>query len=144
MKRAAIVLGILFAAYAILMIVKFATRPTLESLDVGDVKTIKVEFEPWGDEVIPAPIESSDTEAIAELVKIVKSGQETSDHKCSSRGSIRINSDRGQFLDFWFLPGHNDDYYEFRHNQKIYRVPRTSFVDAMKRLGVRDLPLQCK
>jgi hypothetical protein len=48
----------------------------------------------------------------------------------------------GRPLRVEFLPGHHDQWYEFRYDRKVYRVPRPAFVAAMMRLGVA-VPLEC-
>jgi hypothetical protein len=122
----------------------FFHQPTVTTLDAGDVRSVEVRFEPWGEEASrQAGASSADPEAIAALVAVLRSAAETPDHKCGSRGAIILRRSFGRSVELWFLPGHHTEWYEFPYAHKAYRVPRAEFVVAMQRVGV-DVPLVCQ
>jgi hypothetical protein len=117
-------------------------RPNaLQSLDARRIHSVEVRFEPWGEDAVAAPgAESRDPQAIAALVAVLRSAEETTDHKCGSRGVITLHSPRQERLEF--LPGHHEPWYEVRYAGRAYRMPRAEFIAAMKRIGV-DVPREC-
>jgi hypothetical protein len=116
-------------------------QPEVNAFDPGGVHSIQVQFEPWGKDMTVSPGSSTaDSDAVAALVTILRSGEETPDHKCSSRGVITLQRSLRRPLELRFLPGHYADWYEFRYADKVYRVPRAEFVAAMRRVGV-EVPL---
>ncbi len=117
--------------------------PALQSLNASNIRSVDVRFMPWGEDAVAAPgAESRDPEIIAALVAVLQSAEETQDHKCGSRGVLTLQSSSRRSAQLQFLPGHHEQWYEFRYAGKVYRVPRAEFVAAMKRLGV-DVPLEC-
>lgn len=122
----------------------FIAPPDPLAVSADQVRRVEVQFEPWGEDMVRAPGASSeDREAIAAVVAAVRSGQETTDHKCGSRGSVRFRRSVGLPAELRFLPGHHPEWYEFRAGGKVYRVPRAGFVAAMRRVGV-EVPLECQ
>jgi hypothetical protein len=118
--------------------------PAVTALDARDFRAVDVRFERWGEDGAVAPgASSADPEAIAELVAILRTGEETDDHKCGSRGVISLRRSFGRPAELRFLPGHHTEWYEFRYAGKVYRVPRAEFVAAMRRIGV-EIPLECQ
>ncbi len=59
--------------------------------NTNNVHSVDVEFWPWGEDGVMAPGgSSSDPEAVAALVAVIRSAEETRDHKCGSRGVITL------------------------------------------------------
>jgi hypothetical protein len=111
--------------------------------NTNNVHSVDVEFWPWGEDGVMAPGgSSSDPEAVAALVAVIRSAEETRDHKCGSRGVITLRRSLWRSERLEFLPGHHAEWYEFRYGGKIYRVPRAEFVAAMRKIGV-EVPLEC-
>ncbi len=133
---AAVVLGLLTAAgWA------YLRQPSVNALDA---RAVEVRFERWGEgEAVPPGSDTADPEAVAALVAVLRSGAESQDHKCGSRGVITLRRSAGRPVQLWFLPGHHAEWYEFRYAGRAYRVPRAEFVAAMRRVGV-EVPLQCQ
>lgn len=122
----------------------YVREPALDGLDPGDVRAVEVRFEPFGEDLSVAPgFGSADPDAIAALVAVLRSGTETGDHKCGSRGIVTLRRSFGRSPAFRFLPGHHADWYEVRYAGKVYRVPRAEFVAAMRRVG-GDVPRECQ
>ena len=122
----------------------FIAPPDPLAVPADQVRRVEVQFEPWGEDgARPPGASSEDRDAIAALVAVVRSAQETPDHKCGSRGSVRFLRFVGLPAELWFLPGHHPEWYEFRAGRKAYRVPRAEFVTAMRRVGV-EVPLVCR
>lgn len=122
----------------------FLRPPNPLKMDAGQVLRVEVVLEPWDENSVRAPVVASEgREAIAALVSVVRSGEETRDHKCGSRGIVTFRRSVGVPAELRFLPGHDDGWYEFRAGGKVYRVPRGEFVAAMRRVGV-EIPLKCQ
>jgi hypothetical protein len=83
-----------------------------------------------------------DRDEIAKLLAQIRNATEGTDHKCSSLGQIVLRNGDGKTLRLDFLPGHDEAFYEFRLNQKLYRVQRAEFLEATKSVGI-ELPLTC-
>lgn len=120
----------------------FFRGPGVAALGAGEIHTVEVRFEPRGEGRAAAPVHSSDPEAIAALVAVLRSGEATEDHKCGSCGAITLRGPVGRSEELWFLPGHHAEWYEFRYAGRVYRSPRAEFVAAMRRIGV-EVPLEC-
>lgn len=113
------------------------------AVEADQVRRVEVRFEPWGEDMVrQAGATSEDREVIALLVAVIRSGQETRDHKCGSRGVILFERSVGSAAELHFLPGHDPAWYEFRTGGRVFRVPRAEFVAAMRRVGV-EVPLEC-
>lgn len=110
-------------------------------LKAGNVQSVEVRFRKHTEKDIPpADVQSRDPEVIAAVVASIQSAKVTTDHKCGSRGEIVFRQADGSVWELEFLPGHSEDWYEFRYGKKIYQVQRGALVNAMKRMGV-SLPL---
>jgi predicted RNA-binding Zn ribbon-like protein len=138
---------VLFAAIIALAAILawfFLRPPNPLTMEANQVRRVEVQFEPWGEDMARLPgAASEDREAIAALVAVVRSGQETPDHKCGSRGAVVFQRSVGLPAVLRFLPGHHAEWYEFRAGGKVYRVPRAEFVAAMHQVGV-EVPLECR
>ena len=135
---------------AILAVIGFAAWFGVFNLGVvplaaNDVKSVEIERIDYDAQsrILPQEIIiSGEKEAIAALMQVVQSARETSDHKCGSRGTITLKTGNGTTTKLHYLAGHDDQFYEFRYNQKIYKVSREKFVEVMQKLGV-TVPLKC-
>ncbi len=114
----------------------------LAAHDVKSVEIERIDFDPQSRILPQEIIISEEKEAIAALMQVVQSARETSDHKCGSRGTITLKTGTGASTKLQYLAGHDDQFYEFRYNQKIYKVSREKFVEVMQKLGVK-VPLKC-
>jgi hypothetical protein len=143
-RRRRVLIAAGLAGLAALLVWWLLRPPDALALDAKGVSRVEVEFEPWGEDMARQPGGATgDREAIAALVQVVRSGRETTDHKCGSRGTITFQRPKGRPVELRFLPGHHAEWYEFRSGGKVYRVPRAEFVAAMRRVGV-DVPLRCQ
>lgn len=116
--------------------------PSGDPPSTNDVRSVRVWAGPWSHEQGAAPnADTSDPETVEALLAVVRSAQETHEHKCSLEGVIHLRRSFGRYERLAYLPGHDPQWYEFRHGQKIYRAPREPFVAVMRRLGV-EVPLQ--
>ena len=130
---------------AILAAIGFAAWFGLFNLGVvplaaNDVKSVEIDRIDYDEKHRTLPQEiiiSEEKEAIAALMHVVQSARETSDHKCGSRGTITLKTGAGASTKLQYLAGHDDQFYEFRYNQKIYKVSRQKFIDVMQKLGVK-------
>lgn len=116
--------------------------PAVRAFDAAEVQAVEVRSDPRGEQPTPPGASTADPEVIAAVVAVLRSGERTSDHKCGSRGTITLHRANGAPAVLEFLPGHHDEWYEFRYERGIYRVPRAEFVAAMRLLGV-EVPLKC-
>lgn len=110
----------------------------------SDVAKLEIELFPWRDELskptVAASVTVEDQGRIADVLASLKPAVPNEDHKCSSRGQIRFIQSNGSQVTIEFLPGHDVSHYEFRLNNKNYRVPRADFVRALLPLGI-EVPL---
>jgi hypothetical protein len=86
--------------------------------------------------------EPNDSKAIAALLEVFALAEETKDHECGESGTIERSVRGGRNRVLFTLLGHDDSYYELRdgrRNYKIYRVPRDSFLAALRALGAREV-----
>ena len=87
-------------------------------------------------------VQTSDPVAFGPLLAILDAATPSKDHKCEDVGEIRLLLENGTDpAALRILPGHDPAYYEFRYEQRLYRVERTAFVEALRRLGVPAVPL---
>ncbi len=111
----------------------------------SDIAKLEIELYPWVDDLRKTPGQSTtveDADRIGELLVAMKSPELREDHKCGSRGTIRFTRSNGSVCSIEFLPGHDDSHYEFRLDQKLYRIPRAEFVRILKQFGIA-VPLDC-
>ena len=117
-------------------------NPVLAGIEADSVRVVEVQFGAWGEEPPRAGGESNDPAAVAALVAVIRAAAEGTDHKCGDRGTLVLKRASGAVVRIDFLPGHSAEWYELRYGGSLYRVPRPSFVEAMRRIGV-TLPLEC-
>jgi hypothetical protein len=88
-------------------------------------------------------VSSRDPAKIESLLAALRDAQATKDHKCGDSGEVFLGKKGGEEIRLGILPGHNDQYYEFRlyrgRGYAIYRVQREGFLKAMAALGVKNL-----
>src|SRR5919201_2476309 len=127
-----VIVGVLLLAWAARI------PPRLDSLDAASVQSVEVRFGPIPQVQTRPPIRSTDQDAIAALVEVIRSAEETRDHRWGPQGTIVIRVPLGKPLVLEILPGHQGAYYEYRYGRKIYRVARPAILEAMRKLGVED------
>jgi len=76
---------------------------------------------------------------IAALLASFQTSRRTMDHRCLSVATLRIVHRTGPVDELEILPGHDSQYYEYRYNGKLYRVPRQEFVRACELIGIENL-----
>jgi hypothetical protein len=142
-KRVAIIL----AMFSAIVLGFYLYQFQLPSIDSGGYEkiTIVLDADRGVDQPVrplPITVETVDAEAIAELLGVLKSRSTTSEHKCGDLGKIQLHRKFGSSLILRYLPGHDENWYEFRiDGQGIFKVKRPEFVNAMKRIGI-DVPLK--
>ena len=115
-------------------------EPTVFSLATRDVSAVEIkrdDRDEKGKPISDANIIVDDQQAIAALLQVVHSAQETEEHKCGHRGTITLKLRNGEKPVLEYLPGHNDKFYEFRYNRKIYKVSREKFIEVMGKFDVK-------
>jgi len=85
---------------------------------------------------------TSDAAAIGPFLGALREARETGDHKCASTARVVIRPRQGPPVDVEVLPGHDDRFYEYRHDGRIDRTPRPGMLVALGRLGLSDPPLR--
>lgn len=85
---------------------------------------------------------SADKEAIRKFLALFPTASRASEHKCASDVNVQIQKKDGTTIEVRFLPGHDEEFYEYRYESRINRVKRKLFLDAMRKLGVKLLPLE--
>jgi len=92
-------------------------------------------------------VTSTDSAKIDTLVKILRSGEPTEDHKCADSGEITLQFSSGEKRVLGILAGHHEPYYEFRLQAKdgrgyeMYRVDRSALLAALADLGITQIHL---
>ena len=70
-------------------------------------RTFTAEEESW-------TVKCTDHDLIERLVLILREGQPSQDHKCADIGTITIHFEGGRAVKLGILPGHNEEFYQFR------------------------------
>jgi hypothetical protein len=95
----------------------------------------------------PQTVTSTDAVKIAALVKVLRSGEPTDDHKCADSGELTLQLASGEKRSLGILPGHHAPYYEFRlratngRNYEMYRVDRAALLAALADFGITKVDL---
>ena len=84
-----------------------------------------------------ADVRINDSVKISAILEVLRSGVAISEHKCASVGMISFDGEES--FSIGVLPGHNTDYYEFRHDGRIFRVSRKIFIDVLTAAGVKEI-----
>jgi len=114
----------------------FASKPT----DIGEVQSVEIQL--W------APLDGksktlyegsfANTEQLSALKQLfMEEGLSHSDHKCASLGHFKFVTSEG-IKTIEILPGHDEDYYEFRYDKKAYRIDRGKYISALKKLSIPE------
>lgn len=115
----------------------------IDSLSAEDVQQIEVRMLPWGGPgPEPEPVRSDDREVIRLVLEALKSIEPAPMHKCSAVGELVLAKRSGKVIKLYFLPGHDQRFYEYGGQGKTYRVDREKFVEAMQKLKVK-VPRDC-
>jgi hypothetical protein len=80
---------------------------------------------------------SRDGQAIMRLVKVLRSAEGGTPHRCMRRSELRLETAFGS-LTLDLLPGHDPAYYEFRALSWVFRVDRAALSGALEGVGARD------
>jgi hypothetical protein len=114
---------------------------SLSTIDADQVESIEVTNQP-GIAEPSLPVRSTDLETIRDFLASIQRAEKTEDHKCPSLLQVMVVSKSEKHLKILLLPGHKDRYYEFREpGVGIYRVPREPFIAALRKLGLKHVPL---
>lgn len=113
------------------------------NLPADDIEAIEIQLKAVPARQKAAKVSSKDKNKIKALLAVLRSAEETRDHKCGDSGQIILKrKDKGESK-IGILAGHNESYYEFRvyeaKHYRIFRTERDSFQEAMADLGVGDL-----
>jgi|GEM_PF-4048240 len=108
------------------------------SFTVTDIESISIDVDRRNREVPTITVNPKEKNSIDKLLSIFKNAEPTEDHKCANLGEIRFKLSSGKEIKFAYLPGHHEEFYEFRHNRRIFRIDRQEFFDAMNKLGVDE------
>ncbi len=112
------------------------------SIDADDVESIEITGD-RGSADPSLPVRSTDPEAIRDFLASIRKAEKTEEHKCASVLQVIVVRKSEKHLKMLLLPGHEDRYYEFREpGAGIFRVPREPFITALRKLGVKDVPLR--
>jgi hypothetical protein len=111
----------------------------------GTVEAVDVQLEEWGQPV--AKVSSRDEAKVQALVRVLRTGLSTGDHKCGDSGRLMLHYPNGGTQRIGILAGHDSRYYEFRvydrsgSDYAMYYVDREPFLKAMAGLGLERLDL---
>jgi len=73
-------------------------------------------------------IKISDSKSLASLLLLINGAESTDDHMCRSIATLKFFSGNSELL-FYILPGHKDEFYEFRYGDSIYKINRAKFIE---------------
>jgi len=102
----------------------------VSKVEVGLLRGPQEENDP-----IPPLVACTNRAAIRNLLVVLRQGKKAEGHKCSSAGVICLHTETGSLEKIEFLAGHSWRHYEFRHGSGLYRVSKSTFLDALTRLG---------
>ncbi|GAB4145115.1 MAG: hypothetical protein Tsb009_17140 [Planctomycetaceae bacterium] len=94
------------------------------------------------DRSIATQMTSSNPEVISQLGDVIKTAERGESHKCADIGWLKIHYHNGKTENLGILPGHDESYFEYRWGSRTNRVNRKVFLEWMKQLGVKKLPLK--
>ncbi len=112
----------------------------IKAADVTAVEVTLVRYDFEARQETTTTFRSADRTVIDGLFSVLTQRQETTDCKCPYYGYMRL---LGPSLDVrvQILPGHSTKYYDFYDTDRTrWKVPRAPFIEALERLGVKDVP----
>ena len=127
-----ILLAIVVAAVGV-MYDRWHRPPPARGLQADQVSRLRMTFlyqETAGERVIKG------REPIQALLTLIAKGERTHEHRCASLGDLYFDLNDGRSVHVGILPGHNDGFYEFRCDDGIFHVDRTTMLEVMHRAGV--------
>ena len=120
----------------------YSGRPKGPLVSSGPINEIEIKVRDFAlEDEEPVTVISTNKSHIAQLLELLRNSIPTTDHRCAERGWITFKA-TGVDKRIGFLPGHHDNFYEFRHGGAIYKAPRVEFVHALERLGLKRVPLE--
>jgi len=141
-----IVVALLAATAAWLAWSPFGT--VVPEVSTAEVEAIEVYLFPYPKDLPPgvgqdeAQVSTADPAAVAELLGVFRSARRATEHKCGHVGTITLRKRDGQAEELHILPGHDRRYYEYRYRGEINRMDRERFLDALRRIGVKDIKVK--
>ncbi len=130
----------LFSALIILFLTLLSCRysPSIE-FDLDDIAEVRIKTThklPRKQANKNIELSVIDKNKISDLLTVISKGEGTEEHKCADIGHIIFILNDGRKVDISYLPGHDDDFYEFRYDISIFRVDRKSFISIMEGIGM--------
>ena len=100
------------------------------SLPSSPVKSIELDVIGIG-YADPQTVKFTTEAEIKPIMAVLQSGRTNEDHKCPSVGHFRILHADSSTTEIGILPGHSEEYYEFRYKGTNYCVLRKDFLAAV-------------
>jgi hypothetical protein len=120
--------------------------PSVPTTTASSVEAIDVRLHKWESSGMPpechqdaAEITITDPALIEQFLNVFRFAKRAEEHKCPSSGTIVIRRTDGTLEELFILAGHNEEYYEYRMGSRINKVPRSSFLEAIKALGLKQI-----
>ncbi len=131
------VVVVLFTGWVVLLILNHPKLNAAHAIRV-DV-TLRKEEEPYTN-YLGVVTNLLDVQRL--LAVMAKSNGSIMDHKCGESGWFTILYDSGKTRRIDFLPGHDEESYEYRAGIGVHRMNRLEFFQTLQRAGIRtnDFP----
>lgn len=119
--------------------------PFTQSPQLGDAArftSVEIEMIDWGK---PADqrstfVSSTDSEAIAKLIRTLESGERILDCKCLGSGYIRLRDAMDEDEVIELVPGHGEDTYDIRYDDRRFELDRSRLSAALEAMDA-SLPI---
>ena len=121
--------------------------PNHPTLDADKVESVEVRLRKYkpnsgfgpGYEQEEARVTTDDAADIQPLLEAFRSAMRSEEHQCGNSGTITIRRKDGTVEEVLILPGHDEQYYEYRLGSRINKVDREPFLAALKALGLTQV-----